>query len=89
MTGDERVGFIINYRLGKKTQKPKECLIKIPGMGASEAGQFLGIKVCWPADEPKIYGKIVSLHGRQGMLKARFKKGIPGQALNSRIKIIK
>ena len=89
MTGDERVGFIINYRLGKKTQKPKECLIKIPGMGASEAGQFMGIRVCWPADEPKIYGKIVSLHGRQGILKVKFKKGIPGQALNSRIKLIK
>ena len=87
--GDERVGFVINYRLGKKSQKPKECLIRIPGMDASEAGQILGMKVCWPADEPKIYGKIVSLHGGKGILKVKFKKGIPGQALNIRIKLIK
>jgi len=43
----------------------------------------------WPADDPRIYGKIVGLHGRKGTLKVKFKRGVPGQALNSRVKIKK
>ena len=77
----------MNYRLGKKTQYPKECLIKVFGVETGEAGKMIGWKVGWPADNPNIYGKIIGLHGRIGMLRVRFNRGVPGQALNSRIKI--
>jgi len=25
---------------------------------------MIGLKVCWPVEGPKIYGKIVDVHGR-------------------------
>ena len=50
---------------------------------------MIGWKVGWPADDPKIFGKIVGFHGRKGTLRVKFKRGVPGQALNSRVKIIK
>ena len=81
--------MIINYRLGRKTQYPKECLIKVLEVDPSDSKQMIGWKVGWPADDPKIYGKIVGFHGRRGALRVRFKRGVPGQALNSRVKIIR
>ncbi len=86
---NEREGLIINYRLGRKTQYPRECLIKVLEIDPSDSKQMIGWKVGWPADDPKIYGKIVGFHGRRGTLRVRFKRGVPGQALNSRVKIIR
>ncbi|RLI10668.1 50S ribosomal protein L35ae [Candidatus Bathyarchaeota archaeon] len=82
-----REGLILNYRLGRKTQYPKECLIKVLGAEPKEAGQMVGWKVAWPAEAPKIHGRVVSLHGKRGTLRVRFSRGVLGQALNSRVKI--
>jgi large subunit ribosomal protein L35Ae len=54
----------------------------------SEAAQLIGRKVAWPVGERKCTGKIVSLHGKNGLVKARFRKGVPGQALGSQVEII-
>ena len=78
----------MNYRLGRKKQYSKECLIKVLDSGTSEAMQLIGWKVGWPASDPKIFGKIVSPHGRKGVLRVRFGKGVPGQALNTRVRIL-
>lgn len=85
----EYEGVILNYRLGRKTQRPKEYLIKVSRVEVSETGQMIGWNVAWPSKDPKIRGRIVGLHGRKGMLRARFSKGVPGQALGSRVKIYK
>lgn len=82
-------GIIVGYRKGPKTQNPKECLIKFPGIETvSEAGRLLGRKVAWPVRERKCRGKIVALHGRNGIVRARFRKGVRGQALGSHVEII-
>ncbi|MFB0558308.1 MAG: 50S ribosomal protein L35ae [Candidatus Bathyarchaeia archaeon] len=86
---NEREGLILHYRIGMKTQYPRVCLIKVMDVNPSDSKQMIGWKVGWPANNPKIYGKIVGFHGRKGTLKAKFKRGVPGQALNSRVKIIK
>jgi len=85
----EREGLILNYRLGRKTQNSKTCLIKVLDECPSGSKQMIGWKVGWPADDPKVFGKIVGFHGRKGTLRVKFKKGVPGQALNSRVKILK
>ena len=85
----EREGLILNYRLGRKTQYPKICLVKVLDVGLLDSKQMIGWKVGWPANDPKIFGKIVGFHGRKGTLKVKFKRGVPGQALNSRVKILK
>ena len=74
---------------GPKTRNPKEYLIQFSGVkSVGEAGQLIGRKVSWPLGERKCIGKIVSLHGKNGLVKARFRKGVPGQALGSLVEII-
>ena len=74
---------------GPKTQRPKQCLIRFHGAeSVSEAAQLIGRKVAWPKGERKCIGKIVALHAKKGLVKARFRKGLPGNALGSRVKII-
>ncbi|UCE29699.1 MAG: 50S ribosomal protein L35ae [Candidatus Bathyarchaeota archaeon] len=80
---------IVNYRKGPRTQRPKECILEfftIKSLG--EAARLVGRKVAWPVGERKIRGKIVGLHGKKGLVRARFRKGVPGQALGTTVEII-
>lgn len=82
-------GIIVNYRLGLKTQKPKECIIQFKHIdSASEASRLIGRKIVWKSGEKKIIGKIVALHGKKGLVRARFRKGVPGQALGSVVELV-
>ncbi|KPV64917.1 MAG: 50S ribosomal protein L35Ae [Candidatus Bathyarchaeota archaeon BA1] len=82
-------GIIVSYRKGPKTQNPKECLLRFPGVETDEAaGRLIGRKVAWPVEERRCRGKIVALHGKNGIVRARFNKGVPGQALGSWAEII-
>ncbi len=82
-------GFIVSYRRGPKTQRPKECLLKFPHIKSfSEASSLIGRKVAWPVGERKCIGKIVAPHGKKGLVRARFRKGVPGEALGSQVEII-
>lgn len=83
---DEYVGVVLNYRLGRKSQRPKQCIIKVLGVEAWESKRLIGWKVGWPLDDPKIFGRVTGHHGRKGTLKAKFKKGVPGQALGGRVR---
>jgi len=82
-------GVVVSYRRGPKTQKPKEYLLRFPGIkSVGGAGRLIGRKVAWPVGKRETRGKIVALHGKNGLVRARFKKGMPGQALGSLVEII-
>ena len=82
-------GVVVSHRRGPKTQKPRECLIKFTGVeSAGEAGQLIGRKIAWPIGERRCIGKIVSVHGKKGLARARFRKGLPGDALGSLVEIV-
>lgn len=82
-------GVIVNYRVGPKTQRPRECLVKFPNVDdARKASALIGRKVAWPAEEKRIIGKIVATHGTKGLVRVRFRRGVPGQALGTHVKII-
>jgi len=82
-------GVIVSCRRGPKTQKPKEYILRFPGIeSVSEAAHLIGRKVAWPVGKHKVRGKIVALHGKNGLVRARFSKGVPGQALGSPMEII-
>jgi len=76
---------VIQFRRGRKTQKVRHFLIEIPGVDSREkAGKFKGKEVFWksPGKELKIIsGKIASAHGNNGIVRAIFEKGLPGQAI--------
>jgi large subunit ribosomal protein L35Ae len=82
-------GTIVNFRIGIRTQMPKWCLIQIEGENTvSKAGQLIGQRVVLKYEKNDFTGKIVSLHGKKGVVTARFHKGVPGQALGARVEIL-
>jgi len=82
-------GIIVNYRVGPKSQRPKECIIEFPDIKSKgEAARLIGRKIAWKDGESKIIGKIVATHGNKGLIRARFRRGVPGKALGSYVEVI-
>ena len=82
-------GRIVNYRIGIRTQMSKECLIQFAQVDSvSLAGQLIGRKVVWKEGKNRFTGKIVGLHGKKGVVKAKFRKGVPGQALGTTVELV-
>ena len=82
-------GFVLSYKRGPKTQSPKECILHFPNINSSdEAARLIGRKVAWPVGERRIRGKIVALHGRKGLVRARFRRGLSGHALGTKVEIV-
>ncbi len=89
MVSETGQGVIMSCRRGPKTENPKEYILRFPGIkSTSEAGRLIGRRVAWPVGKHNARGKIVALHGRNGLVRARFKKGVRGQALGSPVEII-
>jgi large subunit ribosomal protein L35Ae len=83
-------GTIVNYRIGIRTQMPKWCLIQITGANSvSKAGQLIGRKVVLKYGKNEFIGKIVSLHGKKGVVTAKFHKGVPGQAIGTTVELVR
>ena len=81
-------GTIVNYRIGIKTQNPKECLIKFEHLkSASLADQLINRKVVWNQGDNKIVGTIMRSHGKKGVVIVKFTKGVPGQALGTTVEL--
>ena len=82
-------GIIVNYRIGPKNQRSKECIIQFAhAKSVSEASRLIGRKVAWKSGKNKIIGKIVDLHGTKGLVRARFRRGLPGQALGTTVELV-
>ena len=84
-------GTVIQFRQGRKTQKPRHFLIEIPGVDSREkATEFVGKVVVWKSSgkESKIIsGKVSSAHGGNGVVRAIFEKGLPGQAIGTEVEL--
>jgi len=72
-------GVIVNYRTGPKAQRSKEYIVKFADVKSNQAARFLGRKVAWPVGRRTIRGKIVAVHGKNGLVRVRFRRGLPGQ----------
>lgn len=85
------IAKVIQFRRGRKTFKPRHFLLEIPTIETREkATEFVGKTVEWksPGKEPKtIIGKISSAHGSNGVVRAIFETGLPGQAIGTEVKI--
>jgi large subunit ribosomal protein L35Ae len=67
----------------------KECLIQFAQVDSiSLAGQLIGRKVVWRQEKNTHIGKIVGTHGKKGVVRARFRKGLPGQAIGTLVELI-
>ncbi|MBS7604862.1 MAG: 50S ribosomal protein L35ae [Candidatus Bathyarchaeia archaeon] len=83
-------GIIVNYRLGPREQYPREYILQFQGINSRrEAWQLIGRRVSWTDGKKNtIVGVIVAPHGNNGLVRARFRRGLPGQALGTEVKII-
>lgn len=83
-------GLILSYRRGRKTQTTNQAIIKVETINTKEdAEKLIGKELVYETETKKqIKGKITSLHGRNGKLRALFEKGLPGQAISQKVKII-
>ena len=83
---------VIQFRRGRKTFKPRHFLLEIPTIDTrKKATEFVGKTATWksPGKEPKtIQGKISSAHGGNGVVRAIFETGLPGQAIGTEVEII-
>ena len=81
-------GRITSYRTGPKSQTSKECLIEFTGVDSvGLAFKLVGKKVTWKNDTKTMSGKIIGAHGKNGMVRARFVHGVPGQAIGTVVKL--
>ena len=64
-------------------------MIEVPeAKNRDEAGKFVGKLVEWVSPAGKmIKGKISSAHGNNGLVRAIFEKGLPGQAVTTEVEI--
>jgi len=68
---------------------PKWCLIQFADADSiSKAGKLIGRKVVLKYGKNKFVGKITGFHGKKGMVKAKFRKGVPGQALGTTVELV-
>jgi len=86
----ETLGLIKNYRRSRKSHTPNQAIIIVEGIDSKQkASALVGKKVSFQASkETAIAGKIMSAHGDNGAVRAKFDKGLPGQALGQKVSII-
>ena len=80
-------GTILGFRRGRHTQTNNQFLLEVEGVDSKEkAKKFVGKKAVWtsPAGK-KITGTVTNLHGNNGVLRVRFNKGLPGQAIATKV----
>lgn len=49
----------------------------------------MGQKVVWTGEKKALIGKIICFHGKNGVVRAKFKKGVPGQALGTTVELVR
>jgi large subunit ribosomal protein L35Ae len=83
-------GIILSYRRGRHTQNVKQVLVELDNVNSKEkAKDFIGKKLLWKSPSDKeIKGEIIALHGNKGVVRAKFERNLPGQAITTKVQII-
>lgn len=82
-------GVVSNFRMGRHRQSHNQMIVKPLGVENLEgAKQLLEKKVIWKSPAGKeIKGTITKEHGRNGYVRVLFEKGMPGQAIGTKVEI--
>jgi len=68
---------------------PRWCLLQFADANSiSKASQLIGRKVVLKYGKNNFIGKIMGLHGKKGVVKAKFRRGVPGQALRATVELV-
>ena len=82
-------GKVVQFRRGRHTIKERHFLIEVDGSKTrKDAEKFVGKEVVWKSPAGKIIkGKVSSAHGNNGVVRAIFEKGLPGQAVTTGVEL--
>ena len=73
----------------QKIRTQKECILKFPGIESlNSATQLLDRKVAWLAQEHKIKGKIVALHGKKVWREGASEREFPEMRYSTAVDVI-
>lgn len=80
-------GIILSYRRGRHTQDTNQLLVEIEDVDNKEkAEKILGKSLLWKSPSGREFkGKVTSVHGNKGVVRAKFERNLPGQALGTKI----
>lgn len=83
------IGKVLQFRRGRHIIHERHFLIEINGvLSREQAEKFAGKEVVWKSPAGKsIKGKISAAHGNKGVVRAIFEKGLPGQAITTKVEI--
>lgn len=83
-------GTIVNFRGSHKTKSDNHMIVAVNSIDSKEkAKKLIGKEVSWTSPaEKEIKGKIASSHGNSGALRVIFEKGMPGQAIGTKVKFL-
>ena len=83
---------VVNFRRGRHTQTMNQLLLEIPGVDSRAlAAGFIGKRVKWTSPgrlKKEIFGKITQTHGSNGVVRARFSRGLPGEIVGKKVDIL-
>jgi large subunit ribosomal protein L35Ae len=82
-------GIVVNYRGGKHTQYKYQVIVQPENVFTKEeAAKLIGKKVIWKSPKGKIFvGSVTAVHGNNGKVRVRFRRGVPGQMLGDIVEI--
>ncbi len=81
--------IIKNFRMARHHQTDNQAVIIVKGVNnKEEASKLIGKIIVWKTSSGKeIKGKISAAHGSKGAVRAIFERGLPGQAVGTKINI--
>jgi large subunit ribosomal protein L35Ae len=81
--------LINSFRRGRKHVQMHHIIMSVEGYDTKEkAEELVGKKVTWKSASGKeIVGEIKAPHGNSGCVRAIFERGLPGQAIATKVKV--
>ena len=81
-------GKVIQFRRGRHTVHERHFILDVGTKSRKEAEKFVGKNVEWKSSAGKIIrGKIAGAHGNNGLVRAIFEIGLPGQAITTSVEV--
>ncbi|MFP4112167.1 MAG: 50S ribosomal protein L35ae [Candidatus Woesearchaeota archaeon] len=82
-------GTIVNFRRGRHNQTENQVIVSIDGVNSKDDAEKLVGKttkfVTSGNEKKEISGKVASAHGNKGAVRVLFERGLPGQAIGTKI----
>lgn len=83
-------GIISNFRSAKHAKKDYQMIVHVAGVASREAAlKLIKKQVEWQTPGNKVIkGTVTNLHGNKGAVRVQFERGMPGQSIGTKVKVI-